>query len=86
MFINALGKPHSNLSFSKFVQRVAAQQFDGKTSGVSLCRHVWATALDYNTQSITELEAIAARMGHSQAMQHRYRFQSLRDPEAAVNA
>ena len=83
LFVNALGEPHSNKTFSAFAQRVARQLFDGKGAGVSLCRHAHATALDYNRNSIAELDAVARRMGHSQAMQHRYRFLSLREPAAA---
>jgi hypothetical protein len=78
LFVDSTGKPHTNQSFSKWVIRTTRRLFGGdKAPGVSLLRHAFCSALDYNKLTGAERDAIALRMGHSGAMQDAYRFLNL---------
>ena len=70
------GRPFSNQGFSKFVSRTTKRVFGSgdKAPGVSLLRHAFCTALDYNSQTGQERAELALRMGHSSPMQDAYRF------------
>jgi hypothetical protein len=79
LFVDSLGHPLTNQSFSKWVIRTTGRLFGGdKAPGVSLLRHAFCSALDYNKLTGAERDAIALRMGHSGAMQDAYRFLNLK--------
>lgn len=83
LFVDSTGKPHTNQSFSKWVIRTTRRLFGGdKAPGVSLLRHAFCSALDYNKLTGAERDAIALRMGHSGAMQDAYRFLNLNSGSA----
>jgi integrase len=76
MFVDSNGRPFSNQGFSKFVSRTTKRVFGSgdKAPGVSLLRHAFCTALDYNSLTGKERAELALRMGHSSPMQDAYRF------------
>ena len=75
LFVDINGRPFTNQGFSKFVTRTTKRIFGGdKAPGVSLLRHAFCTALDYNTLTGQERADLALRMGHSSPMQDAYRF------------
>jgi len=74
MFIDGRGQPQNPQAFSKWVIRITGALFDGKSPGLSLLRHAFCTALDYNTLTGLEREEIAHRCGHTAQTQDRYRI------------
>lgn len=65
LFTDTKGKPFSNQEYGQFVQRTFKQLF-GKTTGVSLLRHIYVSEeLDLAHMSDHERERVAAQMMHS---------------------
>jgi hypothetical protein len=77
LFVNDKDQAYTNSGFSKWVIRTTGRLFGEKCPGVSLLRHAFCSALDYNKLTGAERDALALRCGHSGPMQDQYRFLSL---------
>ena len=74
LFVNTKGGAFSPQCFSKWVIRKTQDIFGDKAPGISLLRHAYCTALDFNKLTGLQQDAVAARMGHSTARQMEYQF------------
>jgi hypothetical protein len=77
LFVDDKQQAYTNNGFSKWVIRTSRRVFDEKCPGVSLLRHAFCSALDYNKLTIAERGALALRSGHSVFMQDQYRILTL---------
>ena len=73
LFVNTKLDAFTPQGFSTWVRRTTEELFDGRAPGISLLRHAFCTALDYNKMTGLEMDEIAMRMGHSTARQQEYR-------------
>ena len=77
LFVDARGQAYDTKGFSKWVIRTTGRLFGGtKAPGISLLRHSFCTALDFNRLTGAQREEVARR-GHTPETQDRYRFVSL---------
>jgi hypothetical protein len=73
LFVNNNGTPYIKNSYTQWSGRVLRQLFN-KPLTVSLIRHAYINALDFNKLTIKEKEKIAENMGHTVATQDKYRI------------
>ena len=73
LFENANGDPFGSSQFSKWASKVFLKLFNRPLT-VSLIRHSFINELDFNTMSIVDKKEIATSMGHTVAMQDKYRL------------
>jgi hypothetical protein len=73
LFEDRSGNPYKPNSINKYINRVLEKLF-GKSLTINGIRHSYITAIDFNKTSIKEREQIALQMGHSTALQDRYKF------------
>jgi site-specific recombinase XerD len=74
LFVNSKGGAFTPQCFSKWVIRKTQDIFGDRAPGISLLRHAYCTALDFNKLTGLQQDEVAARMGHSTARQMEYRF------------
>lgn len=73
LFMSTEGKPYTNkASFGKYANRVFHQIFK-KHMTISLLRHSFISAIDYNSSRAKDLIAVSKNMQHSLGMQQYYR-------------
>lgn len=72
VFLDSTGKPFKANSFTQHTNRCLRRLF-GRRCSVSLLRHAYISALDFNAQRPGELFEKARNMGHSIGMQQMYR-------------
>lgn len=82
LFVDSTGKPYvQNNSYSAFVRRTFARLFDGRKCGVSLYRHAYVSAINYDETPYSELKQTARNMGHSLGTQMKnYRHANRKAP------
>jgi integrase len=73
LFEDRTGNPYKPNSINKYINRVLEKLF-GKPLTINGLRHSYITAIDFNKTSIKDREKIALEMGHSTALQERYKF------------
>lgn len=74
LLISSENKPMTNNTYAKWVTRTFEELF-GKGTGVSLLRHSFISEkLDVSNMTLAEREDVARKMGHTVALQDRYRF------------
>lgn len=74
LFVNRLGKPYGDSNaFRKFVARAFETLF-GKTTGVTMLRHVYITEKVDLNQTTEDLNNIARQMMHSTSLQRKYHW------------
>ena len=74
LFISSENKPMNNNTYAKWVSRQFEELF-GKSTGLSLLRHSFISEkLDVGNMTLAEREDVARKMGHTVALQDRYRF------------
>ena len=73
LFQNVNGDPFGSSQFSKWASIVFEKIFKRPLT-VSLIRHSFINELDFNSMSIVDKKEIASAMGHTVAMQDKYRL------------
>lgn len=67
------GKPFTRSAFSGWANRLLKRLF-GKPVTLTMIRHLYVSALDFNKMTMREMEAIGKRMGHRMEMQKQYQW------------
>ena len=73
LFVNANQDPYGSKQFSKWASIVFEKIFKRPLT-VSLIRHSFINELDFNSMSIVDKKEVASAMGHTVAMQDKYRL------------
>jgi len=74
LFLKEDGKPMSNNTYSVFVKTTFEQLF-GRSTGVSLLRHIYITEkLNFDDMTLEEQEAEAKLMLHTAGLQRQYKW------------